>query len=639
VGVNGRRLAGRITFAYVLLIGAVAVALGAYLAVTLRAAQLDALQQRLAGEARLIAVMAGPAMRARDPQSATAQARAVAPTIGARVTLIGPDGVVLGDSEADPAAMENHAARPEVAAVLRGGDVVTASRHSASVDRDLLYVGVPIRLDEQTVGVARVAEELAGVESEVRRAVTTVLVALVALALVAALIAGYMARRISRPIARLTEAARAIAQGDLSRRVPVRADGGDEIGELGQAFDEMASRVRELVGSLSTDRGRLSAVLAAMADGVLLVDHDERVTLLNRAAEELLGITSFPGAAPRRAADPPSPGPAPSDGVGEPPDSGAPLPSPAVATDPPRLIELVPDHELYELARQALRRGSRLRDLVRFGPTGRHLHISATPMSTGVLLLIQDVTEIRRAETIRRDFAANVSHELKTPIASLKALVETLEDGALDDPPAARDFLGRMHVEVDDLAQLVQELLDLARIESGRARMTFDAHDVGELVASAANRLRPQAERASVHLSIVPDADLPAVRADAARIESALINLVHNAIKFTPPGGRVVVRAERAEAEGHPCVKVIVSDTGVGIAADDLSRLFERFYKADRSRASSGTGLGLAIVKHIVQAHGGQVGAESEVGAGSTFWFTLTLADAGAASPRAEVRL
>jgi two-component system phosphate regulon sensor histidine kinase PhoR len=599
--VTGRRLAGRITFAYVLLIGAVAVALGAYLAVTLRAAQLDGLQQRLAGEARLIAVMAGPAMRARDHQWATAQARAVAPTIGARVTLIGPDGVVLGDSEADPAAMENHAGRPEVAAVLRGGDVVTTQRHSASVDRDLLYVGVPIRVDEQTIGVARVAEELAGVESEVRRTVTTVLIALVALAIVAALIAGYIARRISRPIARLTEAARAIAHGDLSRRVPIRADGGDEIGELAQAFDEMASRVRDLVDSLSTDRGRLSAVLAAMADGVLLVDQDERVTLLNRAAEELLGVASFQGGA-----------------------------------DPPRLIELVPDHELYELARQALRRGSPLRDLVRFGPTGRHLHISATPMSTGVLLLIQDVTEIRRAETIRRDFAANVSHELKTPIASLKALVETLEDGALDDPPAARDFLGRMHVEVDDLAQLVQELLDLARIESGRARMTFDAHDVGELVAGAANRLRPQAERASVHLSVVPDSELPPVRADAARIESALINLVHNAIKFTPPGGDVVVRAERAEAEGHPCVKVIVSDTGVGIAADDLSRLFERFYKADRSRASSGTGLGLAIVKHIVQAHGGQVGAESEVGTGSTFWFTLALAEVGAASTRAE---
>lgn len=582
-----RRLAGRITIAYVLLIGAVAIALGLYLAVTLRASQLDALQRRLAGGASLIAVMAAPAMRARDPEWATAQARSLAPAIRARVTLIGLDGRVLGDSEADPGTMGNLASRPEVAFAL-GGDLGAG----VSVDRDLLYVAVPVRIGDEPIGVARVAEELAGVEAEVSRAVATVLFALAILALVAALIAGYIARRISRPIAQLTEAARAIAEGDLSRRVPVRVEG-DEIGELAEAFDEMAGRVRDLVESLSTDRGRLSAVLAAMDDGVLLVDDAERVILVNRAGVELLGIGEHDGLEPRR------------------------------------LIELVPDHELWELARQTLLNRKPLRDLVRFGPSGRHLHIGATPMSGGgVLLLVQDVTEIRRAETIRRDFAANVSHELKTPLASLKALVETLEDGALDDPPAARDFLGRMHVEVDELAQLVQELLDLARIESGRAQMTFERHAAGELVTSAANRLRAQAERANVRLTVAPDDGLPAVRADAARVESALINLLHNAIKFTPPGGSIHVTAAETTVHGTPAVRISVEDTGVGIPAEDVPRLFERFYKADRSRASSGTGLGLAIVKHIVQAHGGQVGAESEVGKGSTFWFTLGLAEA-----------
>ncbi|HEY3082603.1 MAG TPA: ATP-binding protein [Chloroflexota bacterium] len=601
----GRRLAGRITLAYVLLIVALSASLGVYLTLTLREVQLSELQTRLASEARLIAVAAAPALQAGDGERANQLARVLAPAIGARVTLIAADGTVLGDSEASPAALENHATRPEVAAALAGAAIGPTTRHSASVDRDLLYVGVPVTVGDRTIGVARVARDLAGVEAEVRRAIVTALVVLAGAVLVAGLLAGFIARRITEPIARLTSVARAIAQGDLARRVPSEGDrrGDDEIGQLGHAFDEMASRLRDVIESLSTDRGRLSAVLAVMDDGVALVDRQERVILMNRAAADLMAID------PRV--------------VGE-TDSQT-----GTLVRPRRLIELAPDHELHELTRQAIQKRHTRRELVRLSPSGRHLRITATPMRGGgaaVLLLAQDVTEIRRAETIRRDFAANVSHELKTPIASLKALVETLEDGALDDPPAAHEFLGRMHVEVDGLAQLVQELLDLARIESGRTRMTFERHDVAGLLGSA-DRLRPQADRAGVALEVAPDPDLPPVRADAARVESALINLVHNAIKFTPPGGRIAVRATRAEVDGQPCVRLSVTDTGVGIPAADLPRLFERFYKADKSRASSGTGLGLAIVKHIVQAHGGQVGAESEVGKGSTFWFTLGLAE------------
>ncbi|HEV8632936.1 MAG TPA: ATP-binding protein [Chloroflexota bacterium] len=607
----GRRLAGRITLAYVLLIVALAASLGIYLTLTLRAAQLSQLQERLAGEARLIAVAAAPALQARDGERANALARVLAPAIRARVTLIAADGVVLGDSEASPPEMENHANRPEVADALAGATLGTSARHSASVDRDLVYVGVPVRVDDRTIGVARVARDLAGVEAEVGRMLVTVLVALAGAVLVAALLAGFIARRITEPIARLTGAARAIAPDGLAHPAPPTGDGRgeDEIGELGRAFDEMAARLRDVIENLSTDRGRLSAVLAAMDDGVALVDREERVILMNRAAVDLLAI-----------------GPA---AVGETdPETGT-------LVEPRRLIELAPDHELHELTRQAVQKRRMRRELVRLSPSGRHLRITATPMRGGgaaVLLLVQDVTEVRRAETIRRDFAANVSHELKTPIASLKALVETLEDGALDDPPAAREFLGRMHVEVDGLAQLVQELLDLARIESGQTRMTFEPHDVADLLRSA-DRLRPQADRAGVAFEVTSDPDLPPVRADAARVESALINLVHNAIKFTPPGGGIAVRAARDEIDGQPCVRLSVTDTGVGIPEADLPRLFERFYKADKSRASSGTGLGLAIVKHIVQAHGGQVGAESEVGKGSTFWFTLGLAERPSAVP------
>ncbi len=483
-----RGLAWRITLAYVGLIVVVTTALGAYLGWSAREGAMARLSGHAADEARLIADAAAPAVARRDGPAVQALTVRLAAAIGARVTVVAPDGVVLGDSEADPAELENHAARPEIAPLLVGGVPVGESvRHSTSVNRDLVYVAVPVVAEGRLVGVSRVSREVSDVNGEVLGAVRSTLIAVGMAGLVAVGLAVAIARRISRPLARLTATARAIAGGDLGRTVG-HVRGQDEIGELARAFDEMATRVRALVGALEADRANL-----------------------------------------------------------------------------------------------------------------------------------------RRAQAARRDFVANVSHELKTPIASIKALTETLEDGALDDPPAARDFLQRMHVEVDDLAQLVQELLDLSRIESGQAPMSMEPHAPRELVGGAVARLSAQAERAGVELTVRAPAGLPAVRADRARIEGAILNLVHNAIKFTPAGGRVAVRAEQTRRDGTEVVRVSVTDTGMGVPPDQLPRLFERFWKADRSRASSGTGLGLAIVKHVVQAHGGDVGAESKLGQGSTFWFTLPI--------------
>jgi two-component system phosphate regulon sensor histidine kinase PhoR len=586
-----KRLAWRITAAYVALILAITLGLGLYLPATLRQAQFDQLRTHLAEEARLVADAAAPLLAAGDRAAIQALARRLGAAAHSRVTIIAPDGVVVGESEADPAILENHSNRPEIAAVLRGGDAGASERHSASVDRDLLYVAVPIEWQGRTIGVARVARDRTGIEMEFWRAIGAVLVALAIAGTIAVVLAGAIATRISRPITRLTEAAGALARGELRR--PTGVWGGDEIGALGQAFDDMAARLRETIDTLSSDRARLSAVLTAMADGLILIDRDEEVILANAAASDLLEF---------------------------PPDrlTGGPL----------RLIELVHDHELHDLAQRTIASG-RQGELTKFAASGRHLRITGAPMKGGgaaALLLVQDVTEIRRAELIRREFVANVSHELKTPIASIKALTETLEGGAIEDLPVAMDFLQRMHVEVDGLAQLVQELLDLSRLESGRARMRFERTPVPELLQAATGRLLAQADRAGLTLSVDAPAELPQVRADASRIEGALINLVHNAIKFTPPGGSIRVRAT-LESPARPAeVRIEVIDTGVGIPTDALDRLFERFYKADKSRATSGTGLGLAIVKHVVQAHGGRVGVESKLGEGSTFWFTLPVA-------------
>jgi two-component system phosphate regulon sensor histidine kinase PhoR len=240
------------------------------------------------------------------------------------------------------------------------------------------------------------------------------------------------------------------------------------------------------------------------------------------------------------------------------------------------------------------------------------------------MVILQDLTRIHRLETVRRDFVSNISHELRTPIASLKALVETLRVAALDDPPAAQRFLDRAEEEVDALTQLVQELLELSRIESGKVPLRLTATAVEEVVLLPVERLRAQAERNNLTLNMDIPLDLPLVLADASRIQQVIGNLVHNAVKFTPEGGTVEVRA-RLDEEGT-AVELSVIDTGVGIPTADLSRIFERFYKADRARSGGGTGLGLAISRHLVKAHGGQLEVKSKEGKGSTFYFSLPTA-------------
>jgi two-component system phosphate regulon sensor histidine kinase PhoR len=257
---------------------------------------------------------------------------------------------------------------------------------------------------------------------------------------------------------------------------------------------------------------------------------------------------------------------------------------------------------------------------------GRFLRVTVTPLHKADpldrVVILQDLTQIRRLDTVRRDFISNISHELRTPLASLKALADTLHDGALEDPPAARRFLDRMEVEVDALTQMVQELLELSRIESGQVPFEIAPVFVADVVNPPLERLRPQAERAELQLDVDLPSDLPRILADAERMQQVVTNLVHNAIKFTPPGGGVAVSATVDQDE----VIISVRDTGVGIPADDLPRIFERFYKADRARSGGGTGLGLSIAKHIVLAHGGRIWAESVETRGSIFYVALPIA-------------
>ncbi|RIK41711.1 MAG: PAS domain-containing sensor histidine kinase [Chloroflexi bacterium] len=395
----------------------------------------------------------------------------------------------------------------------------------------------------------------------------------------------FQAERAAATVRRLTEVVERIGGGDLDARI--RSFSSGEIGQLARAFNRMADKLQKEMEKRARQKDRLNTVLYALTDGVLIVNRHGDVRLLNPAAERLLH-TKAEHALDRS------------------------------------VTQAVRDHRIVEVYSRCVQSGQEEVAMLEL-EGGRVLRVVATPYlkgrQRGHVLILQDLTRLHQLQTVRQDFISNISHELRTPLASLRALVDTLADGALDDPPAAQRFLQRMAIEVDALAQMTEELFELARIESGQAPLRLRAMPAADVIGLGAERLRPQAERANLTLQIDLSGDLPEVVVDPDRVQQVVTNLLHNAIKFTPAGGTIRVSA-CAEANAGE-ILVTVQDTGAGIAPDDLPRIFERFYKADRARSSGGAGLGLAIAKHIVQAHGGRIWVESTPGKGSTFCFSL----------------
>lgn len=379
---------------------------------------------------------------------------------------------------------------------------------------------------------------------------------------------------------------------DLKKRIGQYSDfvrGRKDLPENLKNFEDLPSAVQALRSAFSAERvklhaenARLATVLEQLTDGVIIADANGMVQFANPAARKMFNT-----------------------------------PNPINKI----VAEVLRNHQLVETWQRCQQSGKMESESVEL-PMRRHfLQLIAVPDTHegGSLLLVQDLTRVRRLETVRRDFISNVSHELRTPLASLKALTETLQDGALSDPEAGPRFLSRIHTEVDALTQMTQELLDLSRIESGQVELNFAPIQPKQLLNVAADRMRAQAERARLSLTVSCPDDLPPMRGDQARLEQVLVNLIHNAVKFTKPGGGIVLEAE-STTDGVRCA---VRDTGIGIESESLPRIFERFYRVDSSRTGSGTGLGLSISKHIVEAHGGRIWAESELGRGSTFYFLI----------------
>jgi two-component system phosphate regulon sensor histidine kinase PhoR len=586
-----------------LVLGVVAVcmvALLAYAASSVRASYVERSAESLAADAGLLAQLTSESLSRGDAgiKDLSLLAQRIARDTDLRLTVIAMDGTVLVDSHRHPSDMGNHADRPEVVAALEGG-IGSAQRYSDTLDNELLYVALPVEEAGQTVAIARTATPLSAIDRDLASLGVRLFTAALLVGLLAGGVAWMAARRIVRPIEDLTDAAGRFAAGDFGLRLPEY--GSHEIASLSSAMNEMAREIDERISDLVQQRNEQEAVLSSMVEGVVAVDPDARIITLNEAAAALLGARS---------------------------DS-------AVGRS---LQEVTRTPELQAFVLEALAADRPLeRDLALRSEATRAIQAHGAPVRDaageriGAVVVLNDVTRMRRLETVRRDFVANVSHELKTPITSIKGFLETLSEGAIDDPANARRFLEIAGRQADRLGAIIEDLLVLSRLEQeadGRPIATAGS-SVLEVLRSAVEICSVAAEARNTPVSV----DCPeglAAPMNAALLEQAVVNLLGNAINYSDPGSPVAIRA--AEADGE--VRIEVRDQGAGIEARHLPRLFERFYRVDkaRSRNQGGTGLGLSIVKHIAQAHGGTVEVASEPGRGSTFTIRIPRA---APAPRA----
>jgi two-component system phosphate regulon sensor histidine kinase PhoR len=568
--IRGRLAATSALLAIVLVFG-----LGLVLTLSVRSRYENRLASQLEAQARMVAALVASDLAAgAGNDSIDHRIKELGTDIDERLVVVDTSGLVVADSATLPLLFP----RPQ-----NGDDSAKVIRFKFDGD---LIVAVPV--ESQSGLTVFTAHSLDDVNKAVTRLQTAVLAVAIVTSLAMVVIALLVAGRITGPLEQLRRHAVMVAAGELDSTVQPATT--RELRDLGTAFNAMTRRTRDLVNESERSRTRLEAIFANLGDGVVVIDGSRSVVGINAAAARILGARL------------------------------------QWAMSKPFVV-VARDADLHALVTGAFRSEGTQTATVQLPRTAKTAEAVAQAIEVGgetiCIVVVRDVTELRRLEAVRRDFVANVSHELRTPLASIRALVETLEAGAIDDPDVSGDFLGRVVGEVDRLSTLVDDLLNLARLESGQVDLNLESVAPSVLITTGVERLRPQVERTHLTLIIEVADDLPAVNVDRARIEQVLLNLVHNGIKFTNPGGIIRVTATADESD----LIVTVSDTGVGIAPDELERVFERFFKSDKARRSDGTGLGLAIAKHIVQSHGGSISAQSTPGVGSSFTFTLPLAE------------
>ena len=502
-----------------------------------------------------------------------------------RITVTLLSGRVIGDSADDPESMDNHLDRPEIIQAITG-KVGISRRYSRTLEKNMMYVGIPLRDESGTIGVVRTSMPLISIDKAVKDVQIKIAVAGLLIAVLMAFVSLWVSRRISRPIEEIKKGAERFAGGDLHGRLPVFDS--EEIGSLSETMNQMAEELQERINTITEQRGEMEAVLSSMVEGVIAVDMEERIISINHAAAKMFVCS-------------------PSKTKGR------------------SIQEVVRNTVMQQFVKEALSSQKPLeKDVVlypdgeRFLNTHGSLLRDAEGNQMGALIVLNDVTRLRKLENMRREFVANVSHEIKTPITAIKASVETLRDGATKNPADGERFLEITEKHVCRLEAIIEDLLNLSRIEQEHEKeeIKLSKDKIREVLEAAIQICRPKADSKDVELSLVCDEDMVA-NMNSALLEQSVINLLDNAIKYSHEKSKVQVEVAQKGSE----ITLNIKDHGCGIEKEHLPRLFERFYRADsgRSRDLGGTGLGLAIVKHIVQAHRGRVSVESRPGKGSTF--------------------
>lgn len=508
----------------------------------------------------------------------------------ARATITLPDGTVLADSWGNSDWVKNPSENPKnQPSISTHPETIPSSRNYATIGQgQWIQATAPLRSGDRILGMVKLSKPI----GEIRQIKVNIQSKVMLAALVSIFLAGgiayLIALNMARPLREMTDIASKISNGDLSRRV--RITSGDEMGRLADALNYMADRLSVTIYQTSEERNKMRAILASMVDGVVAVDSNNRIILMNPAAEEMFGVSEEMA-------------------LGR------------------KFLEAIRNYGLVEAISNATRGEVRTAEFKVFTPDERTLRVSVTCIEkagggeAGVVAVIQDVTELRRLEQVRTEFVSNVSHELRTPLTSIKGFIETLLDGAMEDPDTARRFLQIIQKEANRLERLISDLLDLSRIESGHIELKKRPTNLARLAESVHTVLKRQSDAKGLTVEVTIPEEFPEVMADADLLRQVFMNLIDNSIKYTPSGGKITIGASM----GNEAVEVFVEDTGIGIPKAHLSRLFERFYRVDkaRSREVGGTGLGLAIVKHIVERHGGKAWIDSEVGKGTRVTFTI----------------
>jgi two-component system phosphate regulon sensor histidine kinase PhoR len=506
-----------------------------------------------------------------------------------RITVILPTGVVIGDSREEPRHMDNHAKRPEIAKAL-SGETGTSIRRSATLLQRMMYVAIPIFANGEVAVVARTSLPVTAIDEELADIRLKIAFGGLFIAIIAAAISLAISRQYSRPIEKLKEGADRFARGELDHRLALPES--EELDGLAEAMNQMAEQLNNRISTIESQRRELETVLSSMLEGLIAVDNEERIISLNQAAAKWFQIE-------------------------------------ARKVQGRSIQEVIRNRALQQFVTEALKNQESMEnDITVFQNGERVLNVRSSPLldasrkRIGTLIVFNDATQLRRLENMRRDFVANVSHEIKTPLTAIKGFVETLHQNSVENPEEARRFLDIIQKHVDRLSFIVEDLLSLSKIEQedeGRT-IQLEESNIKDVFLSASQICRSKAEEKNISIIIDCDEQISA-KFDSDLLEQAVVNLLDNAIKYSESESKVHLNAYRDNSE----IKISVADQGIGIAKKHLSRLFERFYRVDkaRSRKMGGTGLGLAIVKHIAQAHGGNVTVESLLSKGSTFTIHL----------------